>query len=456
MTRACAVRLRGACLGACVLLLAACASPPARPPAASARVAGTAAVTPTVAAAEVVPGASADEAVKTITNQLSPWPRLRQRFAMRGCDYHPGVQRWARYYTKNPRLFSASWKRAMPFLLLVTAAIEKHDLPGEFALLPYLESNYRPVASRGDRAAGMWQLVPDTARSAGLSISREYDERLDALASTEAALGLIEHYDREFADWRLADMAFNSGEFRVKKLLGGRNAHDLSPSELAHLAFNPVTHEHLDRLLALACIVDDPSRFAIELPEPDADDALQEVTLEAGMDLRLAARLAGLDIDDVRRWNAGFRLNRMPLAGAHRLLLPATRVADFRSAATAVPVALWSDWRQQRATRTSGIASWAAQVGIPVAVLAAANAVDEGASLAPSTQLLLPGREAEPAEATQPAWTDTRFHVVVAGDTLSRIARHYSIPLRQLRQLNPQSGAALRPGDRLRLARDAD
>jgi len=36
----------------------------------------------------------------------------------------------------------------------------------------------------------------------------------------------------------------------------------------------------------------------------------------------------------------------------------------------AIPVALWNDWREQKAARTSGLASWATEVGIPVAVLA--------------------------------------------------------------------------------------
>ena len=57
--------------------------------------------------------------------------------------------------------------------------------------------------------------------------------------------------------------------------------------------------------------------------------------------------------------------------------MPAASVDRFQAAAQAIPVALWNDWREQRAARTSGLASWAAEVGIPVAVLAAANAIGE-------------------------------------------------------------------------------
>ena len=75
----------------------------------------------------------------------------------------------------------------------------------------------------------MWQLDPDTAREEGLLVNADYDARLDILASTTAALALIERYQKEFGDWRLADMAFNSGEYRVKNLLRGRDARSHCP-----------------------------------------------------------------------------------------------------------------------------------------------------------------------------------------------------------------------------------
>jgi len=433
-------------------LLAACSVPSVRPPA------PTEAPPPPAAPASLifVPDLPLPDASVPIMADHSPWSDLRQRFAMQGCDYRPEVQRWARYYTQGTRAFSASLKQAMPFLLLVSDEVARRDLPGEFALLPYLESSYQPIPSHGDRPAGMWQLVPDTARAAGLPVGADYDGRLDALASTNASLDLLSRYYREFADWRLADMAFNSGEFRVRKLLGERDARTLSADELSKLAFNRVTHEHLDRLLALACIVDDPQRFGVTLPEPADDDRLDVVTLEAGMDLRLAAHFSATDIGDLRRFNAGYRQDRMPDASLHRLLLPGPRVARFQSASETVPPAMWSDWREERASRTSGLASWAAQLGVPVDVLATANAIDETTTVLPNTRLLLPGRDVHArAETDKASARSAREHVIVAGDTLSGVAHRYSIPLQQLKRMNPRAGGTLRLGDRLRLETDA-
>ncbi|HJT97991.1 MAG TPA: LysM peptidoglycan-binding domain-containing protein, partial [Rhodanobacteraceae bacterium] len=381
---------------------------------------------------------------------IAPWSRIRDRFAMTGCDYRPQVMRWAKRYTASPRRFEASWERALPFVLIVVDELERRNLPGEFAMLPFVESGYEPVAARGDRPAGMWQIDADTARGEGLLITADYDGRLDAALSTTAALSLIERYQKEFGDWRLADMAFNSGEYRVKRLLRGRDAHSLSAGELGKLAFNPITHDHLDRLLALSCIVEDPGKFGVELPEPSAEDRLETVALESGMDVRLAARLAGMDPADLKRFNAGYRRNRMAASAPHRLVMPADRVERFRAAAQGIPVALWNDWREERAARTSGLASWAAEVGIPVAVLAAANAIGSDRTVGPTTRLLLPGREPEPREPDARS-SRRNVHVVKSGDTLSSIAHRYDLSIAELKRLNPKAHALLHPGDTLRV-----
>lgn len=447
MTRGNALRSRATLPVALTLLLAACATPPTRTPQT------LSAPPPSTATIPRVEPATAPAAADALP--ASPWVRLRATFAMQGCAYRPEVQRWVAIYTKRPRQLAASWAKAMPFLLLVVDELARRNLPGEFAMLPYVESAYQPVASRGDRAAGMWQIVPDTAREQGLIINATYDGRLDAIASTAAALDLITHYRDEFGDWRLADMAYNSGEFRVRKLLGGRDAHSLSAAELGRLAFNPVTHDHLDRVLALSCIIDDPARFGVTLPEPRAADVFAMVPLKAGMDLRLAARLAGLDVHDVQRWNAGYRRSRMPTTVPHRLWLPKASVANFETAAAAVPTEMWGDWREQRVASSGGIGTWATQVGVPVEVLAAANALDADATVARESALLLPGRDPDPVEDAAATALD-RSVVIRSGDTLSRIAQRHSIPLSQLKKLNPAATGTLHPGQRLRLGISAN
>ena len=184
------------------------------------------------------------------------------------------------------------------------------------------------------------------------------------------------------------------------------------------------------------------------LPEPSDGDRLKTIILQSGMDVRLAARLAGLEPAEMKRYNAAYRRNRMVSGMPYQLLMPSSSVEKFQLAAQAIPVALWNDWREQKAARTSGLASWAAEVGIPVAVLAAANSMGESETVGPTTRLLLPGRDMDVAE--KPARASS--YVIKTGDTPTSIAHACGVPLAELKRMNPAlDPKRLKPGERLRL-----
>ena len=444
----------GSCtaLGAC-LLLAACAGNVRREePAAPAAAVSAVAPEPLPQPAQASPAAppQAD----------SPWPRLRASFELPGCDYSASVQRWTRAFAQNPRALSNSLSEAMPYLLLVADQLNKHRLPGEFAFLPYLESNYTPIATSGDRAAGIWQLMPDTALEAGLRIAPDYDGRLDIHASTLAAISLLRQYHDEFGDWRLADMAFNAGLYKVRGLVGNRAHDDWSAHQLGGLRVNPGTHDHLAKLLALSCIVSDPARFRVRLPEPDADDTLTLLELPAPVDLQLAARLAGIDAHQLRRLNPGFIRGRMPEQSPHRLLVPATRRTAMMQTLDKLPRYVWRNWHEVVLKRSETLDLFAMLVNIDPVALVAVNGHAADEPLAPGTRLLLPGRAedtdtamADPAPAPDDARADPPESLVVhAGDTLWEIARRYDLHVDDLLRWNGLTrNSTLRLGQHLLL-----
>lgn len=372
---------------------------------------------------------------------------------MHGCDYRSEVLAWAQRYTASPPGFERAMRRSMPFLLIVVDELERRNLPGEFAMLPFVESRYEPVVAQGNRPAGMWQLMPVTARGNGLEVGGTFDERLDPVAATRVSLGLIERYAERFDDWRLANMAFNAGEFRVLRLLEGREASDLSAAQLARLTFSNTTHDHLDKLLALSCVIDDPGRFSVDLPEPTVMDRLVEVQLNAAIDLRVAARLIDVDEAEMLRWNAAWRGAKMSGTPPFRLLIPVVLGARLDEALQTIPQARWREWRMVRTRSTADWVTLAADSGIAAEMLARINRMDAAASVSIGASLLLPGREPSEqslATADRGGVTQARSHVVRRGDTLGAIARRYGVRLAQLMSWNGKHlQSTLRPGDRL-------
>ncbi len=346
----------------------------------------------------------------------------------------------------------------MPYMLVVLDEIERRDLPGEFAFLPYIESTYLPVSSNGDRAAGIWQLMPDTARETGLPITPEYDGRLDIYASTQAALDLIERYQREFDDWRVVDLAYNAGEYGVKNLIGPTTL-NRSADDLARLRLSPGAHDHLAKLLAVACVASDPNRFHIELPEPSTDDLLTHIKLTAPVDLNLVAWITGIDIAQLRRYNPGYTLGHMPANGPYGLLIPSAQKDAVETALSLVPTPMWREWHEISLQQDEAVDILAATHDLDADAIASINHVAANSVVPAGKRVLLPGRD---SAATKPdpsrefavvhSASAPAVHVVRPGDTLWSIARSEHVRVDELlRWNNIQRSAKLHLGQHLRL-----
>ncbi|MGN6313873.1 MAG: transglycosylase SLT domain-containing protein [Rhodanobacteraceae bacterium] len=306
-------------------LLAACAEQPVRqvPPPAPIAVAPQPAPAPEITPPAPAPAPPPDS-----------WSRLRASFALDDCTLDPRAETWARRFTRDPSRFQAQLKDALPLLLYVQDAAERAGIPGEFVLLPMIESRYEPgEPGRHGDPAGMWQIMPQTAHAFGLTINRAYDGRLDPIASTQAVMKMLLAFHDDLHDWRLVDMAFNTGEYRVLGLLDGRDPP--APDQPLHLPVSGITRAHLARLLAMACIIREPSRFDVQLPQAGEVTQLSPVSLPAAADLASAARLAHLPLARLRELNPGYRGKRMPADAPHHLLLPQANADDLLAAVAA-------------------------------------------------------------------------------------------------------------------------
>lgn len=392
-------------------LLAACAVQPRKPPPKPATVVPHPEPPPT----EVAP-------LPPTPPPESMWSSLTASFAMDDCNDSPLVRAKLHTYTRSPQHFENLLKRALPMMGYVQKQLDAAGIPGEFVMLPMLESSYNASepSRRGD-PAGMWQLMPGTARRHGITITSAYDGRLDPVASTRVAVRMLTSFDKKFGDWRLADMAYNAGSGALARALHGHS--DPGDGAIPDIPVGSITRKHLAKLMALSCILREPERFHVELPRPSPAERLIVTRVPAGLALRDAASMAGLSETQLRTMNPGYRGSRIPGHSPGELLLPAP-AANALSAALAV-----DDSRS---------------------VAEVDNPESEGG---PGEDWRPPAKPSDPpgAGAEPGASSASTMHRVRAGESLWSIAHRYHVTVADLKRWNHLSDDDIRPGEELRV-----
>ncbi|QNA43176.1 lytic transglycosylase domain-containing protein [Lacibacter sediminis] len=123
----------------------------------------------------------------------------------------------------------------------------KRGIPAELIYLAVVESKLKNSATSGVGAAGVWQLMPVTARHLGLRVEGKTDERRYLYKSSAAAADYLVELYKQFDDWLLVVAAYNCGSGNVYKAIkqsGSREFWKLQrylPSE---------TRNHVKRFIA--------------------------------------------------------------------------------------------------------------------------------------------------------------------------------------------------------------
>lgn len=100
---------------------------------------------------------------------------------------------------------------------------ESMQVPVELVWVAEVESAFDPGAISPVGAAGLYQLMPATARQYGL-VLEPVDDRLHPEKNALAAAQHMSYLKRTFNDWPLAMAAYNAGHNRVRGLLAKHNA----------------------------------------------------------------------------------------------------------------------------------------------------------------------------------------------------------------------------------------
>lgn len=331
-----------------------------------------------------VPPSEATSSVAQVTSSR-PLERIRTSLELPVRD-HPDILAYRQRHVDEALWIGKIFERSRPFIGHVVEQLAERSLPLELALLPVIESGYRPEVLSKGLAVGLWQIVPITAEEIGMELTPWFDPRADTIASTTAAIDYLSFLNAEFnADWELVLAAYNAGPTRVRAAIRKNKAAGLA-TDFWSLTLPAETRDYVPKFLSLVALIREPDT-PLPLPVIDDDDGFERVEVGQRISIGTASTLTGVDLATLKSLNTGLVHGVTAPEGPHMLYVPRQLAASAR----------------QRLT-TADIPSW-----VP----------------SPDT------------------------HVVVAGDTLSQLAERYDMSQRQLMVINRLEDSRIRVGQTL-------
>ncbi|MCL5261530.1 MAG: LysM peptidoglycan-binding domain-containing protein [Gammaproteobacteria bacterium] len=386
------------------------------------------------------------------------WSDLRGSFDLPVDTDSRAIQAQIRWFRAHQGYLNYVIERGAPYIYYILQETQRRHLPAELVLLPIIESAYNPFLYSKAGATGLWQMMPGTASGFGLKINWWYDGRRDIVASTNAALKYITYLHYFFNnDWLSAIAAYNAGEGKVQSAILHNQRNNL-PTDFWSLPLPEETRAYVPKLLALAAIVKNPSRYGVNLIPVNNGQYLEEIDVGSQIDLNQAAKLAGVEVKTMRMLNPGFRRWASDPDGPYKLLVPKDNLDTFKKMLAETPPEKRVSWRKHMVGKKESLVSIAKKYHIDISTLRKINELKSN-HVRYQQELLIPASlhieensDTDTAKIAEERLPGPRqvVHTVKPGETVNSIAKEYNVKSNEVEywnQLNETSDVV--PDDEL-------
>lgn len=374
------------------------------------------------------------------------WDDIADNLQLKRYGHYRSVRAQVNWYMKHRQYLVKASHNAQPYLYYIYQQVQQRGLPADLALLPIVESLYNPFAYSKVGAAGLWQIMPSTALGYGIKINWWYDGRRDIEASTNAALTYLNYLHRLFGDWLLAIAAYNSGEGRIQRAISANRRKGKSTSFWA-ISLPAETRTYVIELIAVEVILSQPDVYDVDFTAIKNEACFDKVKIGSPIDLNYAAKMAGISLEQLSQLNSGFSQWATDPSGPYSLLLPVSKISQFKKNLAKAPKSKLVTWQRRIVQKNDSLSSLSKRFHTSSDLLKEINSLKSN-RLYPDHTLLIPLNSKEIhniaianerryfASLRDIPTVDIIHHQVKKGDSLSSIARKYGVTVNQIRFWN--------------------
>ncbi len=171
-------------------------------------------------------------------------------------------------------------KRSGKYFEMFDRVIRENNMPVDLKYLSVAESAlYMARSSKG--AVGLWQFMEGTARSMGLVVNDNVDERRHPEKSTYAAMKYLRSGFKNTGSWTLAAAGYNMGHGGVDENLGFQLA-----DNFYDLYLNEETSRYILRIVIIKELMENSARYGFIVNDEDkyAPDGKKAVTVSGAVE----------------------------------------------------------------------------------------------------------------------------------------------------------------------------
>ncbi|MCK4412306.1 MAG: LysM peptidoglycan-binding domain-containing protein [Candidatus Eisenbacteria sp.] len=370
--------------------------------------------------------AAATEAHLPSIDQLFDYPVELNRRVLTWIDVYQGKAR---------KTFDRSLRRSGRYQAMARRIFREEGVPQDLVFLAHVESGFRHNARSPARALGLWQFMRGTARIYGVRCDAYVDERLDPEISTRAAARHLHDLYEEYGDWCLALAAYNAGSGKVNRAIRRSGTRDFwRIARTRHLRNE--TRNFVPAIFAVTILAKSPGAYGFT-EETDLPLAYETVAVDSPTDLRVVARCSGATLNELQRLNPALLLLQTPPAANHYdVRVPVGLGETFARRIAEIPPDERLVYHRHVVHRGETLGLLARRYGTTVRAIQDANRMGRRTLIRIRQKLLIPSSHSDAPGLY--AWNgkDSVRHIIARGETLSEIARHYGVRVRDVQAAN--------------------
>ncbi|MFY0607266.1 MAG: LysM peptidoglycan-binding domain-containing protein [Cyclobacteriaceae bacterium] len=395
-------------------------------------------------------------------------------------NFNEKVHGFVDYFTIRDRPYTRGVLERVPlYFPLFEETLAKYGLPDELKYLAIVESGLRPIAQSRASAVGLWQFMSATGRMYGLKNDWYLDDRMDPVASTDAAARHLRDLYRMFDDWELALAAYNCGPGNVRKAIrrsGYKKSfwdiYDYLPRE---------TRSYVPQFIAVTYTLNYAAEHNLFPEETDLLPESDTILVSQYFHLETFASQLDACLEDLLMLNPGIKRGAIPEGTKnYALKIPQDlkqEVVENRSflydtagkvgkehldyLARNTPGSTYGRVKQIHRVRSGDVLGIIAQkYGVRVSDIKSWNRLSSNMIRIgqPLKIYVLPAYSSSTKDLYAVSSTSSaplslvgkKVHYVQPGDSLWEIAKHYDgLSIAELKKLNNLSSNTIKPGQRL-------